>query len=499
MKKLIFNIIAIATLVFSASSCDLKETKAGFVSTDDFFKTSEQCYSALNSCYIPLKSIYTYTYMIATECVTDLAYIASGTQDAQLDISPAKPRFGSTMWKQCYTGVRNANAAIYGIEGAPFDDKDKIELIGEGKIMRAYYYYLLTCFFGDVPFYLEDVNTVEKLKEVAKLPRMSADTTRAVLVRELLEIVPQMRQIRSVDVANNRSGAAMGWMLIAKMAMWNKDWDTAIYACEKLEDMYGDLMQYPVQDIMFRYKNTPESIFEIQHTYTAGGLNYSSNVACICTPTRKTGTSIYDGIDIPELGDQSTVWTALRPNAYYHTGLMPRSSQDLRKEINLAWEYEGQVFSNISTRPWPGPKFWCLNMNGSSDGNNYKVFRYADVLLMLSECWCEKQDEAKSMDYLNRVKTRAGIKLYTTFKTYPRLMEEIKKERGRELFGEFQRKYDLVRWGTWYEDTYAYTDYTTLKDSMLPCHRYYPIPDTEVVYSGYALDNKEYDNAMIEE
>ena len=27
---------------------------------------------------------------------------------------------------------------------------------------------------------------------------------------------------------------------------------------------------------------------------------------------------------------------------------------------------------------------------------------------------------------------------------------------------------------------------------MRPCHEYYPIPDTEVVYSGYALDNDAY-------
>ena len=40
--------------------------------------------------------------------------------------------------------------------------------------------------------------------------------------------------------------------------------------------------------------------------------------------------------------------------------------------------------------------------------------------------------------------------------------------------------------------TYEYTNYPTLKDNMLPCHEYYPIPDKEVVYSGGALDNKAY-------
>ena len=70
--------------------------------------------------------------------------------------------------------------------------------------------------------------------------------------------------------------------------------------------------------------------------------------------------------------------------------------------------------------------------------------------------------------------------------------QEIQKERGRELLGEFQRKFDLVRWGIWYQMTYDYTNYSTLKENMLPCHEYYPIPDKEVVYSGGALDNKAY-------
>ena len=72
------------------------------------------------------------------------------------------------------------------------------------------------------------------------------------------------------------------------------------------------------------------------------------------------------------------------------------------------------------------------------------------------------------------------------------LHEEIERERARELFGEFQRKYALVRWGSWYRQTFDYTDYKSLQDNILPCHEYYPIPDKEVTYSGNALDNDAY-------
>ena len=119
--------------------------------------------------------------------------------------------------------------------------------------------------------------------------------------------------------------------------------------------------------------------------------------------------------------------------------------------------------------------------------------RYADVLLMIAEAHCMLQDDMDAaLKYLNMTKIRAGIRLYDKH-TWKRIREEIMAERGRELFGEFQRKFDLVRWGTWYERTESETRSVALKTNILPCHRYYPIPAVQVAYSGYALDNKEYE------
>ena len=157
----------------------------------------------------------------------------------------------------------------------------------------------------------------------------------------------------------------------------------------------------------------------------------------------------------------------------------------------MAWDYEGKTFTGVNTRPWMGPKFWCPDMQGSYDGNNYKVFRYADAILMKAECLHETGRYEESVEYLNMTRTRAGLKPYV-YRSPARLQDEIRNERARELFGEFQRKYDLVRWGIWYQSVLDYSDYTYLLNNIKPCHEYYPIPDTEVVYSKYNLDNKEY-------
>lgn len=492
--KILKNIFLTAALLSAAVSCSLDEDTSSVSTPDNFFRKYSECQSVVNSCYIPIKSIYTYTYFLATECVTDVMFCASGTLDAQLDISPVKPRFGATVWQQCYLGVQRCNFAVAGImQSDALTEEQRNELLCEAKALRGFYYWTLTSFFGDVPFYLDDVSDNEALERIALLPRMDADSTRAVLIRDLKEIAPKVSQTRTSDNPGARMGASMAWMLIAKFATWNKDWNEAIEACTHLEEIYGSLADYDLEEnLLFRNKNTPESIFEVQHEYTEGGLSYCSNVACICTPTRKTA-DVYDGVQIPELGDEATTWQSARPCVYFCQGLMPKMSTDLRNKIVTAWEYDGQAFSSLSnsTRPWLGPKFWCPDMKLTNDSNNYKVFRYADAILLMAESYCELGDSQNAVKYLNMTRSRAGLSDYT-FRTFPRLQEEIRNERARELYGEFQRKFDLVRWGIWYDSVCDYTDYTSILNNIKPCHRYYPIPDTQVVYSKHNLDNDEY-------
>ena len=373
-------------------------------------------------------------------------------------------------------------------------DEDKVDLLCEVKALRGFFYLTLTSFFGDCPFYFDDVTDNSVLKKIAKLPRMSASATRDSVITDLQKIAPLAAQTRTSDNKGARLGAACAYMIIAKCAMWNKEWNVALDALKEIENIYGDFSQYDLEEnVLFRNKNTPESIMEIQHLYVQGGLHYTSNLACICTPSRKkvNGVALFDGVEIPELGDQGTIWTSARPNVFFCQGLQTKMGKDKRKSLNMAWEYDGHPFSNVNTRPWMGPKFWCPNMQSSYDGNNYKILRYADAILMMAECYNELGDDAKSVEYLNKTRNRAGLADYV-YRTSARLQDEIRNERARELFGEFQRKFDLVRWGIWYQTVLDYSDYQTLKDNVMTCREYYPIPDKEVVYSGYALDNEEY-------
>jgi hypothetical protein len=182
---------------------------------------------------------------------------------------------------------------------------------------------------------------------------------------------------------------------------------------------------------------------------------------------------------------------------------------------NLAWRWSGfaeddkirdpqtreiRWFSSCqkpNSQPWLGNKFWCPDMYYNLDKNNYKFFRFADALLMKAEALLRSGDMSKAIDYLNITRTRAEISKLSIAKiggSEEALMEEIRMERARELFGEFQRKFDLVRWGIWYERTVQYNDGMYLPDFIRPYHRYLPIPAEQITYSGGALDNREYES-----
>jgi hypothetical protein len=494
MKKF-FTIISVIATAFAMVSCSLEEDSNAIVSPYAFFKTKPQIRAAVNGCYDPLNPIHDLRFYEGIEGTTDLASTDGSAQpDAKMDINPARPGAGAHVWQNCWIGIRYCLSTLAGIERSEVAESEKLPYAIETRILLSYYYYLLTCTFGDVPFYEKYVETDEDMLVIGNLPRMSAVQTRKTLIDELKLYVPALPQVRTCDQEYNYCGAAMGWMMIAKMAAWNKDWDEVIYACEHLEAIYGDLMQYPYSDVCFRNKNTPESIFEINHEFVEGGIDYtpgsSLGISAIVLPKRGQNDSddLYDGVNIPEVGSKATAYTPVRPTRYMKENILTSKTGDIRREYNFATSWHGKNF----TTTWMGHKFWCFNVDRNYDHNNYKIFRYADALLLLAEAWCEKGEYGKAIAYLNRVRERAEIDQYT-FVTEVKLRGEIRDERARELFGEWGRKFDLVRWGIWYDQLLAYNLYGNVQANIRPCHQYYPIPDVQCLRTGRILSNPEYE------
>lgn len=316
----------------------------------------------------------------------------------------------------------------------------------------------------------------------------------------------------------------------------------------------GALAKYPLSDLPFGNRQIPESIFEISNIAVPFGLQMNGTLASYCQPYRSTTAADedseeeveqaisdiygagspadkYPGIGIPELGDDARTLTPFRPTERFYKELMPYNSTDLRcarydadgNEIAgsagcMAWGWVGYApdddrtvaerrfmfFGNLAItssakakdkRPYLGNKFWCFGMHYTMDSNSPRVFRYAGVLLSLAEAWYEREDYDMALRYLNEVRSRAGLAAlqHGEFSYNDDILKEIQDECARELFGEFQRKHDLVRWGLWYKYVKKYRGMETrVAENLRPCHEYYPIPDEQITYSGGALDNNEY-------
>ena len=499
-KKLnILRTFLLATMSLLIISCEktLMEQPQSFVDPSLFFKNENQGIAALNGAHIPLNSIFSSGLMLATEATTDLAFLNSSSLDAKFEISPANPGMGQNVWEQAYQGIMYCNSAIEGIQNSPIDESRKMALVAEGVTLRALYYYVLTSVFGDVPFYTQSVSTLKSMEDIMKIGRMSAVATRNTLIEELKDYAAHLPLARTSDLEQNRISGPLAYMLIAKMAMWNKDYEVAYVALQEIKYIYGSLDQYPLTDTYFRKKNAQESIFEVQFAWSATGLKKTSTVAAFFTPPKSPGTNIYNGIAVPELGSKANPYSSISPSEYF---MSLYDVYDPRRNIILAYTYDDKWFSrpqsdNGTGKPWMGAKFWFPGMDNISDGNNQKVFRYADALLMIAECANELEYVDVAMEALNEVKARAS---YTyILDTYPGkelLFKEIKEERARELMGEYGRKWDLVRWGIFYESVMQTTaeEYEDIKNNLRPYHEYYPISDREVTRSNGVLTNSEY-------
>ena len=123
---------------------------------------------------------------------------------------------------------------------------------------------------------------------------------------------------------------------------------------------------------------------------------------------------------------------------------------------------------------------------------NIRLIRYADVVLMASEAACELGDLSSARNYLEMVRARArgnniGILPEVTTNNQNELREAIRHERRVELGMEFDRFYDLVRWGIAKEVLQAAGKNYQDKNALLP------LPQTEIDKSkGVLVQNPDY-------
>ena len=107
-------------------------------------------------------------------------------------------------------------------------------------------------------------------------------------------------------------------------------------------------------------------------------------------------------------------------------------------------------------RPYSDNNKDCPTSKNLNYNNNKRIYRYAETLLNAAELIVlTGGNSADGLNYLNQVRTRAGLKGYTECN-----IDNILNERHLEFCGEGKRYFDLVRTGyaatTLVPDKYGY-------------------------------------------
>jgi hypothetical protein len=151
-------------LVLPLQGCtDLNETPLSLITPGNFFHTDAEVLAALAGVYAQLRATAPEGgYYDANEVTTDEIVVPIRGNDWNdngqwIDLhnmtwtptSIATTNFFNGAWNTAYTGVARANLFLAAMENSTVPNKPVY--VGEGRALRAFYYYLLMDMFGGVP------------------------------------------------------------------------------------------------------------------------------------------------------------------------------------------------------------------------------------------------------------------------------------------------------------------------------------------------------------
>jgi len=487
-------------LLFSACSEDFLD-KDPLVDNviENFYKTGNDAVLAVNAAYVPMAWEFNDTYYcewMLGDIVSDDALkggngISDMTSLYQLENFKVTPSNELLLefYRAQYQGIYRCNLAIHYIPDIPLDSamdqSMKNRLLGEVHFLRAYYYFRLVRVFGGVP----KVTTILDPSEY-KQPRAEKDTIYDLIFSDLKEAIPGLwlkSQYPVADMGRVTKGAAEA--LLMKAYLYNNRWqETKTWGDSVISSHEYNLVSNYFQNFTLEGENGPESVFEIQYMEEPTSDYGDGNGY-----TRGTFTVILQRTRVGSLG-----WGFNRPTmnliSEYETGDLRRTATITGPDADL---YLGNGYHS---------KKYALDgytlAHATRGPLNYKVIRYADVLLMYAEAACELDQTGVAKEALEEIRVRARGTNASVLPAFPYgsysdnqsdLRKAIRHERRVELALEGQRFFDLQRWGIAATVMNAYRDQESaeVKAQMDPFvenkHELFPIPEVEINLSQHLL------------
>lgn len=544
MKKIrIFVKAAITSLVvLGLGSCSdwLKEPTPGQTNLADYYTTWQAALENVNAAYTPLAWEYQGTYysewfigdIVSDDALKGGQYIQSDMADVY-DMENWKTQTDNELllqyYRAKYQGIQRCNLVLERVPGMDpelFDEEEyqcvdglQERIIGEAYFLRAFYYFQLVRVYGGVPLVLNNLLTDADWQQ----PRATADAVYDQIVADLTEANERLwlrsdSRFADTDMGRATKGAAQAMLLKVNLYRHQYEearaWGDSIILSNEysLETNYAD-------NWLLEKENGVESVFEIQYMedpssdYGEGNGFSRGTFTQILTRSRSQD---------PMFGSNAG-WGFNKPT---HNLYDEYEEGDPRRDVTI-WDATGHMTNETEETycgtPYCSRKYaWYTT---DADGNvtgantlahasrgplNYKLIRYADVLLMYAEA-CEAAGGAgkcgkTAEQALNEVRQRAranaadpdalpdypnySIKVNGQEIAAPTLQQAIRHERRVELAMEGHRWFDICRWGGFdgqgvkaHMDAYAATESQEARDEMADFvagkHELFPIPEEE--------------------
>lgn len=489
----ILGLVAITALLNACKKWVDYDPREDFRITEQDYLRSENDYRTMAvSTYTPAQWMATYMVVIG-DIASDNS--VSGGENAsdvlsfqQIDDYTHTPINANLteVWQSGYEGVNRCNYLIQYKDANPAGSKiefaGKEALYGEVYFLRAFYYFSLVKMFGDVPLFTDRRLTLADSRKLSRSPKtevykqIEADLNRAITA------LPAVQQQRG------RITKYAAQALLGKVFLYQNKFNEAAPVLQSIITANAFSLVTNFGSIFLASgENGPESVFEIQYSNTTPYYNWGG-------VTRGQGNLAVQlcgvrGLNGSDAMPYASGWSFNLPTQNLAGAY---AAGDLRKNVTIldieAYKNANPSF-NITYQVAPYKNTGLYNQKyhprkGETSGqlelnylNNFRMIRYADVLLMAAEAYCKTTapDFARAQNYLNQVRRRAfGNNTNDISLTGEPLYQAVLDERRLELAMEGERFFDLVRTG----QTNKINGFVKGK------HEVFPIPQREVEVSG---------------
>jgi starch-binding outer membrane protein, SusD/RagB family len=446
MNKLFFLIISFGLLSGGTGCEKLLETKTESSITDDEYFQSEGDFEPY------VVGIYMYlrgSAKIGPQNITGIANnIVYGTERSEELVSALNSRFnqawthnlsptsGTFDYTNWYKAIGNCNLLLSKIEAYPFaSESTKKRVMAEAYSLRAYIYFSLIRIIGDTPLMLEAITD----ENVPQLPRAKATEVMTQIITDLDKAIA-LYPAKTIG-SKYRFSYASAQALKADARLWSakvlaggvSDFNDAITALAEVEKTTGLTLRTDFKEVTTTRANS-EIILAAFFNRDECAANYGLNALPYLTGV--TGATNLDSLPycITTSNGQGAYQISAKSKALFVGG---------DKRIPFTWVTERQgTTQKISwITKLPGNKY----TDDRVSDNDIIMYRLSEIYLMEAEAYAGINNTTKAIEYLNKTRVRAGLGNYAGATDKATVEKEILDERGRELFFENKRWYDLVR------------------------------------------------------